>query len=650
LPEIAPLLEVTPQVDTNAPFNLSEPIQRPQNRPRIIIPEEKSEGVSDSEERESRRKKIDSTNLALVVFKRKEFWRDPLRVFYSNRDDARKYVIASIQQALLNNPESYNENFILLKTIEANIDSILPNLPSGKYDRLDILTAQDALQKLQEYGVVGTQALEVKVDKEEQRVETQKISYSEARKIAQEIHNNLSPAEKTSTGVNEVQRQITNTLDSARKDLSSSFLRNFSGFLQNNILAKLKIPGLGGFGSGSLGPSSIGYTGFGSGIGSSTGGLLQKGFGSLSNLLKLGGKNLGPLAARLGAALVGMASAEILVPLGIILAVVIGVVAFFTLMQGDIQHGMFLAQKTSGGVGNESQFIILNKVANPPSYGGELPTEIQFSIVIGAKEKNLNNVKVTDSFSVYGKNSPPTPTLPSGVSFPTSVAAGSSQTITFKINVGPEYKDSVITNTVTIKADVEGGPNGETASRSVPVVIGTPNTGCFTLEGSWPEDLRAQVLAASAILSQFPAYMAGICQDSEWGPGVTIKYAGDTADYGGFVNGQKVITLFYRAFDTSGGRGGCAFYTIAHETGHVYANKNPGIYNNFRIEVNPTEADYLISYPARLGRKPSEDFAESIAMYIKRTIGDSRCSGAYDVGHMESVSPKHYNFMQKYVK
>lgn len=638
----------------NAPFDLSQPIQRPQNRPKFTTPpkDEDKSGQTYDEERKEKQQKIEANNLVLVLYKRTPFWKDPARIFYSNRPDARKYVLAQIRSSLLSNPETYSENFILLQTIEANIDNILPLLPNGKLEQLDAVRMQDALHTIEQYGAVGTQALEVQVDAKNNEVLSQKISVNEATKIASMMHNGLYTPKEAEKHLETLTKAVKQTTTKAQRDLLSNAAIKLRNLYTNPELGNLRA-----------------YLGIILGLGA----LVAPGPLALKvGIFAVGGSlGISQIAQSPKAVSAGVVGASKILPgiqefarllsffkfqpvkmSGWIMGLCIGLpVALFFLTTNSISNtqSIFLKEQlTSAPSSPQSQYIVVEKEVTPTS-STTLPVEARFTITIAAKDKNLKDITVNDIFSVTGKNSAPTPSIPQGITFPTSLNAGETRSISFSINLtDPNYMDSIVINNVTVKANVEGGPQGESASGSAAITIGKPPTGCFIFEGSWPEEYKTKAESSFAVLSRYPTYLANICKDSSFGPNIHVRFGGSNT-YGGEVNGGNVMTLYDRAFDSRGIT--CTVYTLTHESGHVLANKNPEILANFLKTVNPPSGEaYIPSYT--LGFKPSEDFAESIAMYIKYNIGDFGCSGSYTSGvqNMPNVSPIHYNFWTQYIK
>jgi len=145
---------------------------------------------------------------------------------------------------------------------------------------------------------------------------------------------------------------------------------------------------------------------------------------------------------------------------------------------------------------NESKYISLSKSASPQKFdkGGQWPKKVTWTVTVTAKEKKLVNIKPSEQFSVLSKNNPP-PKLPTGLTpaIKQSLEAGESETVKFSFDFDQKFEDSLVTNYLTVTADVEGGPVGEKVIASATVVFGDPPSDCPSI---WPTD--------NGIISQGP--------------------------------------------------------------------------------------------------------------------------------------------------
>lgn len=272
------------------------------------------------------------------------------------------------------------------------------------------------------------------------------------------------------------------------------------------------------------------------------------------------------------------------------------------------------------GGGNEeeggSAYIIVTKTASPNSFPDNNPGDVSYSISVKATAGDLNNIRISDVFAVFGGTTKITPPPISGA--PSSLADGESFSTTVSVSLAG-LKDSLVTNTITVTADVKtingDTKTGETRSTSASVSIGKPPTGCFVFSDapthdafgftSGPWDDKSAILNAIATLSRSSSYMAQLCS------GGPISLWRVRADFGGgSVSGPNGIFLY-----NAGVRGLSALYTLAHESGHVLSWRT-GLFSRFHNEGIWRREGSLWTYPGYSGYTESEDFAETIADYV----------------------------------
>ena len=324
----------------------------------------------------------------------------------------------------------------------------------------------------------------------------------------------------------------------------------------------------------------------------------------------------------------------------IILAITVLIPMLF-FFGGDISRTSSLVSSVGGELDEAggSQFIQLSKTANPSSIPNNNPTSITYTIQVGPTNPSdsFAITSVTDNFSVYGKS---TATLSSPNITPGDLADGS---FSYTVPLGGQFQDSVITNTLTVVADV-GGRSGETKYVSTSVIIGTPPTGCFTWGGGGRPDAyghtssewddKSGVIAAISQLARSPQYMAMLCG------GGPISLSRVRASFGGgSVNSADNIFLY-----NAGVSGISAIYTLAHETGHILARRRGDIYGQFRSEGLYVREGPLWTYPNAFSE--GEDFAETIGVYtVWRSYNFSRRTRSGRINYPQEY-PGHYSFAQ----
>ncbi len=132
---------------------------------------------------------------------------------------------------------------------------------------------------------------------------------------------------------------------------------------------------------------------------------------------------------------------------------------------------------------------------------------------------------------------------------------------------------------------------------------------CFVLNGPWPEAYRTNMIRATEFMAQTGAYMDKICSK---GP-VYLTYSG-VESYGGEVISSNTILIYELGSSTVGS----AAYTLAHESGHIFARRYEEVQNNIYVNDPGIQAERPVcTYPfaSRRGMLV-EDFAEMIALFI----------------------------------
>jgi hypothetical protein len=189
-------------------------------------------------------------------------------------------------------------------------------------------------------------------------------------------------------------------------------------------------------------------------------------------------------------------------------------------------------------------------------------------------------------------------------------------------------------NTFKVTAD-ESEQKGVSASGGAAVIIGSPPTSCFEFDDTWNSipSGKAQVLGAIADLSGASVYVSTLC-----GAGQTIKlsYSGQNTGYAAEVRGNEIL---FHVYGLSYGSSG-TLYTLAHETGHIYAartDKDQQFYDNAAVAQEGFICTYLLT------KTPPEDFAETIGIYVaKKSNTNNTC-----LGNFKTQYPNHWKFARE---
>jgi murein DD-endopeptidase MepM/ murein hydrolase activator NlpD len=188
--------------------------------------------------------------------------------------------------------------------------------------------------------------------------------------------------------------------------------------------------------------------------------------------------------ARIGSAFV----ITIATPIIIALLVIPPLVAFIMLVINNSAYMVPPNLNTTGGV-ILSPYIDVIKTPNPPGpfENNELPLTVEYTVTIKAKKGTLTNVQISYSCQVVkespGTNCPqPEPEVPTTID---QISPASPFTFTYKQTYNsPDFQDSLVTDTITVTADVDG-KTGQVAAGSATIKIGDPPEEC---PSEWPTD------------------------------------------------------------------------------------------------------------------------------------------------------------------
>lgn len=134
-----------------------------------------------------------------------------------------------------------------------------------------------------------------------------------------------------------------------------------------------------------------------------------------------------------------------------------------------------------GGVDvEESLYIAATKTTPKTSFKNEeLPKDTSFKITVAPKKEKLTNVTISDSFSVSGSG---TARLPGNIWTVPEITDPWTQEI--NITLPETAKDTLVINTLTVTANVEGQPT-QKKTTSVVLTIGNPPQDC---PSGWPTE------------------------------------------------------------------------------------------------------------------------------------------------------------------
>ena len=165
---------------------------------------------------------------------------------------------------------------------------------------------------------------------------------------------------------------------------------------------------------------------------------------------------------------------------------------------------------------------------------------------------------------------------------------------------------------------------------------------CFSFEGSWDQGDLGMENSAILSLSNSLSYFSKLCNKDQ-----LIILVRENSDQWCYVQGNSIYIT-----DKCLGNEENAFYSLTHETGHIFAARNGTIYSEFEKifgAANKPEAA-VCTYPI----KPittSEDFAESITLYLTNQNYPERiyngCGSKKVI--LQTEYPIHYTFVTQYI-
>lgn len=171
-----------------------------------------------------------------------------------------------------------------------------------------------------------------------------------------------------------------------------------------------------------------------------------------------------------------------------------GAIGVTGIVVGTVTAATFFSNEAelSNIVGGDNKYYIVTKSADKNHLDNPPPNQdLTFTITLTAKVK-LTNIQVTDSMQVTPKDASPfnvtqdkTGALISPIDCPTELDQNSPPcTKQITITVDERFKDSIISNTVTVSALPEGQSQKVDQTTAV-VTVGTPPADC---PGVWPTD------------------------------------------------------------------------------------------------------------------------------------------------------------------
>ena len=346
-------------------------------------------------------------------------------------------------------------------------------------------------------------------------------------------------------------------------------------------------------------------------------------------------------------------------PIIVTLLVLPPLVAFIMLV---INTGAYLVPPDlkSLGINIDNPYILVTKIASPDTIGNfSGVTKVTYTVTITALKDPLTNLSITDKKCTVSKKDVSTvtpcpnglediPDLPNDL----TVSPASPYSFTFDVEYDSKYLDSLIFDSITIKADA-GEKKGITTTGSESVCIGDCPHGCFVLSDnseSWPSNYKSTLEGATQKLtSEFPDFVEKACSER-----AEINLCYTTSDpspvgTGGLCNGaiygfhshsQECDILFNQCGLSNDSD---ALFLLTHELSH-HVQKFDGDMINRYENFGADDELPLCSYSGTNGSL-EEGSAEANALYANGgTASFSTCSMNF-----RSQYPNNYNFANDYM-
>ncbi|RJR28648.1 hypothetical protein C4564_04795 [Candidatus Microgenomates bacterium] len=309
----------------------------------------------------------------------------------------------------------------------------------------------------------------------------------------------------------------------------------------------------------------------------------------------------------------------------------------------------------SGGGAKDSLYMVVNKVATPPGplQNTSLPIAIKYTITLQPTVSKLTNIAFTydcDVVSARGDRACPTdPTLPNP---PEEMEPGEVFTFEYFMNYTAEYADSIVMDSFVVTANVPAvNVTGDDATGFASIIFGQPIQGCFVFDSSWRPDGQGRMTQAVAQMMIAQIYTQRLCSARD----ILLHYNPaqayfDGKPYGGFTSYPQI-----EFYDLALSSLFSSFYTLAHESGHIYVNTPGDGYGAWRKWLDydfgsiTAGEGRLCTYPfnySNITTRASEDFAEMIALYL---AGQSPASATRDFsclagGNLKTKYPLHWQW------
>jgi hypothetical protein len=295
-----------------------------------------------------------------------------------------------------------------------------------------------------------------------------------------------------------------------------------------------------------------------------------------------------------------------------------------------------------------SLYIGVTKTASPSSFDNPPPSRtVEYTITITARLSDITGVSSTYSCYAYTPDGrvdcPANPQLQQELeAIPETITRDEPYTFTYQATYDSSFVDSIITDTIIIRANTDGGADQEQGTASV--IIGNPPTGCFVISDAsipWStrENLRANLQAAiNQLVANHPIFVARVCADGE----VPLCYDPERVSLWGYhVHEPDCDILFSEGGLTNVQN---AIYILTHEVSHHLQYVEPLLQQEYEASPAISEisgGSYICTYSSTQNN-PREGFAEGNALYVQLPTFWTNYCGAGQT--FQGLYPEHYHF------
>jgi len=194
------------------------------------------------------------------------------------------------------------------------------------------------------------------------------------------------------------------------------------------------------------------------------------------------GTIVGGFAAKTTAFFTALTTAPSTAPIALLITAILGVLAALTFFIVMTTAGAFIVPiEPTKPV--EVYFDVTKSIDRNQFDNNELPATVTYTITVTAKDSPITITSIYDQRNVNCQGSPPSINPKTDIPPPSGPITNWSTS--YSLDFNGSFADCSLCNTVSVIANVEGGPVGQMASDGLCVIIGNPPEDC---PQGWPTD------------------------------------------------------------------------------------------------------------------------------------------------------------------